>query len=224
MRKTNAEGLRLIKQWEGKHLRAYQGAADRTGLLTIGYGHTSAAGAPVVTEGMVITDAEAEQILIRDLAKVEADVERLVKVPLNDNQFAVLVSFTFNLGAGALAGSTLLRKLNAGDYDAIPAELMKWVNSAGKRRQGLVNRRAAEAGLWAKGQFVASQYVEPEPDNSAVAFKPEVVGPAVASAGGVLSALNGIGGPVGWAVAAAIVLAAAIGGYYVIRLIREKQT
>ncbi|WP_107341075.1 lysozyme [Agrobacterium pusense] len=154
-RRINAAGLSHIMQWEGKRLVAYQ---DVAGIWTIGYGHTTAAGIPRVREGMRISDKEAEDILKTDLRKFEDRVSRLVKVPLSDNQFAVLVSFDFN--TGALHKSTLLKKLNAGDYDAVPAELMKWVNAGGKRVQGLVNRRAAEAGLWAKGEFVSSNTVE----------------------------------------------------------------
>ncbi len=154
-RRINAAGLSHIMQWEGKRLFAYQ---DVAGIWTIGYGHTTAAGIPRVREGMRISDKEAEDILKSDLRKFEDRVSRLVKVPLTDNQFAVLVSFDFN--TGALHKSTLLKKLNAGDYDAVPAELMKWVNAGGKRVQGLVNRRAAEAGLWAKGEFVSSNTVE----------------------------------------------------------------
>ncbi len=154
-RRINAAGLSHIMQWEGKRLVAYQ---DPAGIWTVGYGHTTAAGIPRVREGMRISDKEAEDILKTDLRKFEDRVSRLVKVPLTDNQFAVLVSFDFN--TGALHKSTLLKKLNAGDYDAVPAELMKWVNAGGKRVQGLVNRRAAEAGLWAKGEFVSSNTVE----------------------------------------------------------------
>ncbi|ANV26903.1 lysozyme [Agrobacterium pusense] len=154
-RRINAAGLSHIMQWEGKRLVAYQ---DVAGIWTIGYGHTTAAGIPRVREGMRISEKEAEDILKSDLRKFEDRVSRLVKVPLTDNQFAVLVSFDFN--TGALHKSTLLKKLNAGDYDAVPAELMKWVNAGGKRVQGLVNRRAAEAGLWAKGEFVSSNTVE----------------------------------------------------------------
>lgn len=156
-RSINAAGLSHIKQWEGCKLVAYR---DVAGVLTIGYGHTSAAGIPKVREGMRINDVEAENILKADLRVFEARVERLVKVPLTDNQFAVLVSFDFN--TGALHKSTLLKKLNAGDYDAVPAELMKWVNAGGKKVKGLVNRRAAEAGLWVKGEFVSSNTVEAE--------------------------------------------------------------
>ncbi len=153
-RRINAAGLSLIKQWEGLKTTAYK---DVAGILTIGYGHTSAAGAPKVTPGMAIGDKEAERILQNDLAKFEARVERLVTVPVNDNQFAVLVSFDFN--TGALHKSTLLKKLNKGDYAAVPGELAKWVNAGGRKVQGLVNRRAAEAGLWAKGAFVSSNTV-----------------------------------------------------------------
>jgi lysozyme len=149
-RRINAAGLALVKQWEGLKTKAYR---DVAGIWTIGYGHTSAAGAPAVKPNMVITEAEAERILRADLAKFEERVARLVKVPLNDNQHAVLVSFDFN--TGALHSSTLLKKLNAGNYDAVPAELMKWVNAGGKRVKGLVNRRAAEAGLWGKGTVTA---------------------------------------------------------------------
>ncbi|MRN44943.1 lysozyme [Brucella sp. 09RB8913] len=144
VRKINAAGLSLVQQWEGLKNTAYR---DVAGVLTIGYGHTSAAGAPKVTPGMTIGDKEAERIL----------KSGLVKVPLTDNQFAALVSFDFN--TGGLDKSTLLKKLNKGDYAAVPVELMKWVNAGGKKINGLVNRRAAEAGLWAKGDFVSSNYV-----------------------------------------------------------------
>jgi lysozyme len=86
---------------------------DVGGIWTICYGHTDAASAPVVTPSMIITEAEAEAILRADLAKFEERVSRLVKVPLTDNQHAVLVSFDFNIGR--LGKSTLLKKLNAGD-------------------------------------------------------------------------------------------------------------
>lgn len=156
-RHVNSEGCSYLKQWEGLRTTAYQ---DEAGVWTIGYGHTSAAGAPKVARGMKITEKEAEAIFKRDLAKFEARVERLVKVPLTDRQFAVIVSFDFN--TGKLHSSTLLKKLNKGDYASVPGELMRWVYSDGKVSQGLVNRRGAECGLWAKGEFVSSAYVEAE--------------------------------------------------------------
>lgn len=147
MRISNA-GLELIKRWEGRFLKAYHGAADRPGLLTIGYGHTDEAGPPKVTAGLTITQEEADDILRNDLRKVESSVEKLVKVPLTQNQFDVLVSFVFNLGEGTLKKSTLLNKLNNKDYDAVPNEIMKFVNANGVRVQGLVNRRTDEAKMW----------------------------------------------------------------------------
>lgn len=145
-RRINAAGLSLVKQWEGLQTKAYQDVAD---VWTIGYGHTSAAGAPVVKPGMVITEAKAEELLCADLSVSEERVERLVKVPLNDNQYAVLVSFGFN--TGKLHSSTLLKKLYAGNNHAVPAELMKWVHAGGERVKGLVYRRSADAALWASG-------------------------------------------------------------------------
>lgn len=143
--KTNNEGVALIKRWEGLRTKAY---FDGGGVLTIGYGHTSAAGGLKVTVGMNITEKAAEDLLKLDLAKFEARVQKFVLVPLNENQFAALVSFDYN--TGALDKSTLLKKLNAGDYSAIPNELRKWVNDNGKKIQGLVNRREDEVKLWNK--------------------------------------------------------------------------
>lgn len=161
-RRINAAGLGLIKQWEGLRLTSYK---DVVGVWTVGYGSTG----PHVTAGLTITKQEAEQLLIADLDRFEKAVEKLVKVPLSDNQFAALASFAFNIGEGkgGFATSTLLRKLNRGDYAAVPSELAKWVNGTVKgkkvRIEGLANRRAAEAGLWAKGSFVSSNTVEAKP-------------------------------------------------------------
>ncbi|MCP8895361.1 glycoside hydrolase family protein [Shinella daejeonensis] len=209
-RRINAAGLSHVKQWEGKRNVAYR---DVGGVLTIGYGHTSAAGVPYVKEGMRVSDREAEDILRSDLGKFEERVERLVKVPLTDNQFAVLVSFDFN--TGALHKSTLLKKLNAGDYDAVPAELMKWVNAGGKRVQGLVNRRSAEAGLWAKGEFVASNNIPAKPAAEPIATKENVSWLA-----GILSTLGLAGagsGPLQWALAVILVVSFAVALFFFIR-------
>ena len=143
--KTSQAGIDLIKQFEGVRLESYVCPA---GVLTVGVGHTSAAGPPKVVPGMKITYQEANAILARDLIKYENAVDRLVKVQLTQNQFDALVSFTFNVGEGALAKSTLLKKLNAGQYSAVPAELMKWTKGGGKELPGLVRRRRAEAAMW----------------------------------------------------------------------------
>lgn len=147
-----------LEQWEGLRLTAYQ---DQGGVWTIGYGHTGKVRGQPLGKGVTITKEEADQLLALDLAKFEAAVEQSVTVSLSDNQRGALVSFTFNVGVGAFKGSTLLKKLNKGDYASVPLELAKWTRVAGKPNAGLANRRAAEAGLWASGGFVASAPVQP---------------------------------------------------------------
>ena len=143
--KTSDRGVALIKAHEGLRLQAYQ---DPVGVWTIGYGHTTAAGPPKVERGMKITDAGADAILRQDLAKFEGYVSSAVKVPLNQNEFDALVSFTFNLGPGNLRSSTLLKKLNAGDRAGAADEFLKWTKAGGKTLPGLVKRREAERALF----------------------------------------------------------------------------
>ncbi|WP_435170859.1 lysozyme [Falsirhodobacter sp. 1013] len=145
---TNDAGLALIKEHEGLRLEAYPDPGHGWTIPTIGVGHTSAAGEPKVTRGMTITAEEAEAILQRDLAQFERAVTAAVTVPLTGNQFAALVSFTFNLGAGNLRSSTLLRKLNAGDYSGAAEEFPRWNRSNGSVLSGLARRRAAEQELF----------------------------------------------------------------------------
>ena len=133
-------GLDLIKQFEGLYLKAYRCPA---GVPTIGYGHTAG-----VAMGQTITQQQADDYLRRDVRMFERAVERLVKVPLTQGQFDALVSFAFNLGEGALAQSTLLRLLNAGDYAGAAAQFDRWNKSGGRVLPGLVRRRAAERALF----------------------------------------------------------------------------
>jgi len=143
--KTSAKGRKLIEQREGVELKAYK---DSAGILTIGVGHTSAAGAPKVTAGMKITVQEASDILTRDLAIFEKAVTDAVKVPLNQNEFDALVSFAFNIGGGALKLSTLVKRLNAGDRKAAADQFLVWnkitVNGKKQVLNGLTIRREAE--------------------------------------------------------------------------------
>lgn len=139
----------LLKKFEGCRLKAYRCPA---GILTVGYGHTSAAGGLSVKEGMTISQAKAEELLRDDLGKYEQPVMELVKVELTQNQFDVLVDFAYNAGVGNLKNSTLLKKVNAGDFDAVPDELMKWTKGGGKVLPGLVRRRQAESAWWSAHQ------------------------------------------------------------------------
>jgi len=153
---TNQAGLDLIKSFEGWRAKAYPDPATGGAPWTIGYGHTTAAGPPTVSRGLTITQDEGEAILERDLLAVERTVAGLVKVKLTDNQFAALVSFTFNLGGGNFRKSTLLKKVNAGDFAGAAKEFGKWNKADGKVMAGLTRRRAAEASL-----FLAPSKFEP---------------------------------------------------------------
>jgi lysozyme len=134
------EGLQLIKKWEGLRLTSYKCSA---GVWTIGYGSTRG-----VTEGMTITEEEADERLRRDVETAERCVNASVKVALTEQQFSACVSFVFNLGCGAFGKSTLLRKINEGDDVGAAAEFHKWVNAGGKKLAGLVARRKDEAELF----------------------------------------------------------------------------
>ena len=140
MRTVNEAALDLIKRFEGFSPKAYVCPGGR---LTIGYGHTKD-----VSPGDTITRTQADLLLRQDVSLAAEAVEKHVTVPLNDNQFGALVSFVFNLGAGAFKESTLLRLLNDGQYEAVPVQLNRWVYSSKQRLRGLVLRRAAEGRLW----------------------------------------------------------------------------
>ncbi|MFH1058872.1 MAG: lysozyme [Pseudomonadota bacterium] len=144
-RPLNQAGVDLVKRSEGFSPKTYTCPA---GHPTIGFGHRIRAG-EVFEEPL--SQAQAEDLLRADLAEAAGAVQRLVTAPLSDDQFAALVDFTFNLGAGNLQKSTLLKKLNAGDYAGAGAEFGRWVKSGGQTLPGLVTRRAAEAALFAGG-------------------------------------------------------------------------
>jgi lysozyme len=141
MRKINQVGLDLVKQSEGLRLTVYR---DVAGFATVGYGHKS----DRMQVGNKITAEAAEQLLEQDLVAAESAVMSQVKVLLNDNQFSALVDFVFNLGAGSLEHSTLLKLLNAGNYSDAAGEFAKWDHAGGSVVEALVKRRAAEAELF----------------------------------------------------------------------------
>lgn len=154
--KTGSAGLALIESFEGLILQSYDDYNDHVvkagdtvrGTLTIGYGHTTSAGGPRVTAGQVITKEQAVTLLQQDLSRVEADIGRLVKVPLNQNQFDALVSFQFN--TGALGRSSVLKALNAKDYKGAASALLLYNRGNGQVLAGLVRRRKAEQDLFNK--------------------------------------------------------------------------
>lgn len=227
-RRLSAEALAHLRQWEGCVLYAYDdkdGSRPRAfirpgmavhGTLTIGYGHTE-----TVQPGMRITQAEADSLFQADCAPRIAALDAMLEVPVTDAQFGALLSWLFNVGEGAARSSSLIRRLNAGEYDAVPAELAKWNKQRNRTTgqlevvTGLVNRRAAEAGLWARGTFVssaaesvASPPTAPPPASDA-GILAGVAG-AAATAAPAVSSLSGVHWAVGIAIVAGAVALAAV--------------
>ena len=141
MERINAAGLKILKESEGLRLDAYICPA---GVLTIGHGTTG----PRVSPGLTITEDQANAWLKQDCRKFERDVERLVTVDLNPNEFSALVSFTYNVGEGALERSTLLRLLNQGDRARAADEFPRWNKGGGRVLPGLKIRREKERALF----------------------------------------------------------------------------
>ena len=138
---TNKTGLELIKNFEGFSANKYYDLANKP---TIGYGHLIKDG----EDFTVITEAEAENLLKSDMQIAEEAVLRNVAVKLNENQFSALVSFVYNLGEGAFASSTLLKKLNRQKYLDVPEQILRWHRVGSRPYKGLISRRAAEAELF----------------------------------------------------------------------------
>ncbi len=144
MKMTEA-GYELIRNAEGFRMNTY---ADATGVLTIGYGHTSMAGPPRVSRDLHVTAAQAEAILRNDVASFEAIVRNAVKVGLTDAQYSALVSFCFNVGGDSFARSSVLTAVNQKDFAAVPRRLALWTKAGGRTLPGLIRRRADEAALF----------------------------------------------------------------------------
>ena len=146
---VHPRGIELIKFYEGRSLRAYLCPA---GVWTIGYGATYGPdGRRVTRDTAPIDEAGATQLLERDLTRFARAVDRLVVVPISGEGRGALTSFAFNLGAGALSSSTLLRRVNALEWDDVPRQLGRWTLAGGRRLAGLIRRRAAEADLFVSG-------------------------------------------------------------------------
>jgi lysozyme len=135
-------GLELLKRSEGFRGRTY---LDAAGLPTIGYGH-QLVHPEFFPNG--ISETQATAILTNDLRETEQAIARLVKVALSQGQFDALVDFCFNVGAGKLEASTLLKDLNSGQYDAAAEQLLRWDHVGAQEMAGLKTRREAELQLW----------------------------------------------------------------------------
>ncbi|PZO12869.1 MAG: muraminidase [Leptolyngbya foveolarum] len=144
-KRTNSNGLQLIKSFEGLRLQAYK---DPVGIWTIGYGTTRG-----VRPGMTISTAEAEAFLQQDLVRFEQAINDALAVPVNDNQFSALSCFTYNVGPGAFRSSTLLKMLNQQDVYGAADQFPRWNKAGGRPLAGLTRRRQAERLLFLGQDF-----------------------------------------------------------------------
>lgn len=151
---VSPNGARFIGQFEGFGPGLYN---DPAGHCTIGFGHLihrkACDGSEPLEFRQGITELQALNLLANDLQSVADIVRGLVRVPLTQAQFDALVSFTYNVGEGNLAASTLLRLLNSNDYASVPEQFNRFVYASGRKLAGLVKRRAAEAKLFATGDY-----------------------------------------------------------------------
>ena len=136
----------LVEGFEGLRLKAYK---DAVGVWTIGYGTTAAAGLGIEPKaGMFITEAEAESLLAEGLERFAASIRPKITAPINDNEFGAFLSLSYNIGPGAFAKSSALRKFNAGDKAGAADAILLWNKAGGKVLAGLKRRREAERELF----------------------------------------------------------------------------
>lgn len=154
--KTSAEGIEIIKKFEGCRLKAYPDPATGGEPWTIGYGTTSSAGVGKITKGMTISQVQAESMLVRSLDAYEQGVMRAISRKPTQHQFDAMVSLAYNIGIGAFTRSSVVRHFNGGFLDKAAAAFLMWTKAAGKTLPGLVKRRQAEHDLFLKPDQAAS--------------------------------------------------------------------
>lgn len=146
MRTLDTFGYKLIQQFEGLKLKAYQ---DSVGIWTIGYGNITYLDGSKVKKGDEITREQADLMFKSTANKFALEVAKLINVCLTQNQFNALVSLAYNIGIGAFKGSTLLKKVNNNPNDkSIANEFLKWKYAGSKVIQGLLNRRIKESEVY----------------------------------------------------------------------------
>ena len=145
----NQATVDLVKEFEGLRLKAYPDPATGGEPITIGYGTTAAAGVGIVPKlGMAITEAEAEGYLVKALESFAAKIRPKITAPITGNEFGAFLSLAYNIGPGAFAKSSALRKFNAGDKAGAANAILLWNKAGGKVMKGLERRRAAERKLF----------------------------------------------------------------------------
>jgi lysozyme len=191
MTKINDATVDLVKLFEGLRLKAYK---DAVGVLTIGYGTTAAAGVGIVPHlGMTITEAEAETYLTRALEKFAAKISPKITAPINENEFGAFLSLAYNIGPGAFAKSSALRKFNAGDKAGAANAILLWNKAGGKVLSGLVRRREAERDLFLSpiGKTMPAAKPATPSKRPAQSAKPSAPPSPAKSGGGAVAALLG---------------------------------
>ena len=152
MMQLSKTGIELLKHFEGCELKAYQ---DSVGVWTIGYGHTKG-----IYEGLEITQSEAEKMRGAELPESEGYISDKVVPMLQQHEFDALVCWVYNLGPTNLSSSTMLKKLNAGEFKEVPFQMKRWDKAGGQPLLGLTRRRNAEALLFKGEQW--KDYLEVE--------------------------------------------------------------
>lgn len=228
--RTSPRGVRLICEFEGFRDKAYKCPA---GVWTIGYGFTEG-----VKEGDTISRAAAEKRLVQELVKYEAAVYRACTFEPNQNQFDALVCFAFNIGTKGMAGSSVIKAHNRGDFQAASRAFSLWNKAGGKVFPGLTRRRAAEAALYLEPTYVSEntapdmpQAIDPEtPMTSSTINRASVVAggtAAIASATEVVNTVNGLkyglDGLGNWLVPALLVLVVGLCGYVVWQRFQQRK-
>ena len=207
--------LELIRRFEGLRLDAYRCPA---GVWTIGYGHTSAAGPPPVRAGQRITRHEAERLLRADAARVAQAIRPMIARDLSRAQFAALVSFAFNVGPQAFRRSSVLKAVNAGDFERVPRRLALWVKADGRTLSGLIRRRAAEAAVFAGD--TGGEAGRAEPARGKTMRRSTTVWAAIASA--LIATGSAVASAAPRAVAVALVVAAIAAAAWIVIERRRK--
>jgi lysozyme len=160
----NDRGLKLLYEFEGRHeklpdgrYRAYLDKIASPPVWTLYAGLTKG-----IREGMIVTEAQGDAMVRKELNIYEDAIERLVKVPLTSNQFSALTCLVYNIGIGAFTKSTLLKVLNQGRLDLVPAQFMRWDKAGGKTIKGLARRRKAELALFLEPDEIEA-IIPPDP-------------------------------------------------------------
>lgn len=182
--RLSERGLSLLRDFEGFSERAYPDPGSSNGLpVTIGYGSTRDEDGRPFRLGDTITRERADELLRREVAETERQVAAYVSVPITQPQFDALCSFAYNVGVGAFGKSTLLRKLNAGDYAGAADELLRWDKNDGRVMPGLARRRRAERELFLSGGMPVPPTigVRPEPAPAPTPERKPVMAPVLAA-------------------------------------------